>query len=154
MDRAAFPSIQPAGCLDLTGRVRLPTGDEAKGIGNGTTDYVAQGEIGWDGRRGGVYVSGGRRFLEATATAARVDGWQASAGFWRNIGRRSVFGAQASWRDAAVAGDTEPRSVDLYLTRRLSTGWKMEVSGSAGLSEASPDYAAGLNFIWRTTSRR
>jgi hypothetical protein len=140
--------------VDLTSRVRLHTGDTATGLGNGATDYVVQSEVGWDGRKGGVFVSGGRRFLGTTATAARVDGWQASAGYWRNIGKISVFGAQGTWRDASVAGATDPRSIDLFLTRRLSTGWKFEVSGSVGLSNASPDYAAGLNFIWRSANRR
>jgi hypothetical protein len=140
--------------VDLSARVRLPTGSKAKGLGNGATDYVAQTEIGWDGRRGGVFLSGGRRLLEQQAGSARVDGWQASAGYWRNIGKQSVFGMQGNWRDGSTAGSPDPRSVEAYLTRRLSTGWKLEVSASAGLSDASPDYSAGLSFIWRSSSRR
>ena len=61
--------------LDVTGRVRLPTGSTAKGLGTGTTDYAALAEIGWDGNTGGVFVSGGRRLLESTATASRA--WMA-----------------------------------------------------------------------------
>jgi hypothetical protein len=140
--------------VDVTGRMRLPTGDQSVGLGNGATDFVAQTEIGWDGRKGGIFISGGRRFLEDTPTVARVDGWQASAGYWRNIGKISVFGVQGNWRKASIAGAPDPQSVDMFLTRRLSTGWKLEVSGSAGLSNASPDYAAGLNFIWRASNRR
>ena len=140
--------------VDVTGRARLPTGDESVGLGNGATDFVAQSEIGWDGRKGGVFLSAGRRFLEDTPTAARVDGWQASAGYWRSIGKISVFGVQGNWRKASIAAAADPQSVDMFLTRRLSTGWKFEVSGSVGLSDASPDYAVGLNFIWRTTNRR
>ena len=139
--------------LDVTGRVRLPTGDTARGLGTGTTDYAALAELGWDGRRGGVYVSGGRRLLESTDAVERLDGWQASAGYWRNIGKRSVFGMQANWRSATLEGGVDPRSVDAFLTRTLSTGWKLEVSGSAGLSSSSPDYVAGLRFIWRSKRR-
>jgi hypothetical protein len=139
--------------LDVTGRVRLPTGDAEQGLGTGTTDYAALAELGWDGRGGGVFLSGGRRLLESTATVQRQDGWQASAGYWRNIGKLSVFGMQANWRTATLAGGVDPRSVDAFLTRRLSTGWKLEVSGSAGLSKSSPDYVAGLRFIWRTGRR-
>jgi len=133
--------------------VRLPTGDSARGLGTGTTDYAAVTELGWDGRKGGVYISGGRRLLESTDTAERLDGWQASAGYWRNIGKRSVFGMQANWRSATLEGGVDPRSVDAFLTRTLSTGWKLEVSGSAGLSSSSPDYVAGLRFIWRSKRR-
>jgi hypothetical protein len=136
--------------LDLTGRVRLPTGDTTKGLGTGVTDYAALAELGWDGRKGGVFISGGRRLLESTATVTRQDGWQASAGYWRNIGKRSVFGMQANWRKAAIAGGVDPRSVDAFLSRGLSSGWKLEVSGSAGLSDASADYVAGLRFIWKS----
>ena len=45
---------------------------------------------------------------------------------------------------ATLAGGVDPRSIDAYLTRSLSTGWKLEVSGSAGLSKSAPDYVAGL----------
>ncbi len=138
--------------VDLTGRVRLPVGDETKGLGTGATDVITATEIGWDGTRGGVFFGLGRRFLGSVAGYDRQDGWQASAGFWRNIGKISVFGAQTSWRNAALAGGEDPQSVDVYLTRRLSRGWKFEVSAGAGLSNASPDYAFGLNFIWRMTT--
>jgi len=139
--------------LDVTGRVRIPTGDTASGLGTGTTDYAALAELGWDGNKGGVFVSGGRRLLEFTATVARQDGWQASAGYWRNIGKRSVFGMQGNWRTASLAGGVDPRSIDAFLTCSLSTGWKMEVSGSAGLSKSTPDLVAGLRFIWKSGRR-
>lgn len=140
--------------IDVSARARLPTGSLSKHLGIGATDYAAQTEIGWDGRRGGVFISGGRRFLEQLRGSPRRDGWEASAGYWRNIGQRSVFGMQGNWRQSAVAAAADPQSVDAYLTRRLSTGWKLEVTGSAGLSKASPDYAAGLAFIWRSSASR
>lgn len=140
--------------MDLSARARLPAGSETKGLGNGATDFTAQSEIGWDGRRGGVFVSGGRRFLESRPGSTRVDGWQASAGYWRNIGQKSMFGMQGNWRRGSTLGSEDPKSVDAYLTRRLSTGWRLEVSGSAGLSDASPDYSVGLGFIWRSTANR
>jgi hypothetical protein len=47
----------------------------------------------------------------------------------------------------------DPQSIDAFLTRSLSTGWKLEVSGSAGLSKSSPDLVAGLRFIWKSGRR-
>lgn len=139
--------------VDLSARVRLPTGDETLGLGNGTTEYTASTEIGWDGVRGGVFVSAGRRLLENKPGIARIDGWQASAGYWRNIGKRSVFGMQGNWRSASITGTPDSRSIDAYLTRGLGKHWKLEFSGSAGLSDASPDYVVGLGFIWRIGRR-
>lgn len=139
--------------VDVAARVRLPTGSRAKGLGNGTTDFTAQTEIGWDGTRGGIFISGGRRMLESRPGVARVDGWQASAGYWRNIGKRSVFGMQGNWRKSSIAGLPDLKSLDAYLTRGLSTGWKLEASGSAGFSDSNPDYVFGLSFIWRKGKR-
>jgi hypothetical protein len=132
----------------------LPTGDEIKGLGNGTTDYAAVTEIGWAGTNGGLYVGGGRRFLEAILAINRVDGWQANAGFWRNTGKKTVVGMQANWREAATVGGVDPASIDAYLTRRLSSGWKLEISGGAGLTNANADFVFGLNFIWRAINQR
>ena len=55
---------------------------------------------------------------------------------------------------AITAIATDPKSLDAFLTRGLGGGWKLEFTASAGLSEANPDYAAGIGFIWRSSERR
>jgi hypothetical protein len=139
--------------VDLTGRVRLPTGSESRGLGRGTTDYATLAEMGWDGDGGGVFVLGGRQYLESTATVARRDTWQTSAGGWVNVGRATLVGMQGNWRQASRAGGVDPRSVDVFVNVGLAAGWRLDVSGSAGLSKASPDYAAGLGVTWRSAKR-
>lgn len=139
--------------VDVTGRVRLPTGDKKNGLGRGTTDYATLAEIGWDGGRGGVFVLGGRQYLESTATVVRRDTWQGSGGGWVNVGRASLVGAQGNWREASRVGGVASRSVDVFLNLGLVAGWRLDVSGSAGLSKASPDYAVGLGVTWRSSQR-
>jgi len=139
--------------VDFTGRVRLPTGDEDKGLGVGATDYVASTELGWDGDPGGVYVSAGRRFLGDVDTFERVDGWQASAGGWVNISDSAVIGAYYDWRNASVRDGEDPSSVEAYVSWRLNEAWKIELNGGVGLSDASADYTAGLTVIWRSGRR-
>jgi hypothetical protein len=139
--------------VDFTGRVRLPTGDEDKGLGVGATDYVAMTELGWDGDPGGVFVSAGRRFLGDVEGFERVDGWQASAGGWVNISDSAVIGAYYDWRNASVRDGEDPSSVEAYVSWRLNEAWKIELNGGVGLSDASADYSAGLTLIWRSTNR-
>jgi hypothetical protein len=139
--------------VDVTGRVRLPTGDKARGLGRGTTDYATLAEMGWDGKRGGVFVLGGRRYLESTATVKRRDTWQGSGGGWVNVGKASLVGVQGNWREASTATGVDSRSVDVFLNLGLSDGWRLDVTGSAGLSKASPDYAVGLGVTWRSARR-
>lgn len=136
--------------IDFTGRVRLPTGDEDKGLGVGATDYVALTELGWDGEPGGVFVSAGRRFLGDVDNFERVDGWQASAGGWVNVSDAAVVGAYYDWRDSSVSGGEDPGSVEAYVSWRLNDAWKIELNGGVGLSDSSADYTAGLTLIWRS----
>ena len=139
--------------LDLTGRVRLPTGNKQDGLGRGTTDFSTLGEFGWDGNRGGIFLIGGRQFLESTGTLARRDVWLASGGYWINFGRRSGFGMQGNWREATTAGGTAPRSVDLFVNLGVGDNWRIDLNGSAGLSNASADYAVGAGIAWRSGHR-
>jgi hypothetical protein len=140
--------------LDLRGRVRFPTGSRRAGLGSGTTDYAARTEIGYAGRRGGVYLGGGRRFLGEVAGVDRVDGWQASAGAWWVVSPHSTLGVNYDWRNASVRGGEAPRFVEAYAAWYLSDVWKLEINGGAGLSAASPDYAAGFTLTWRGSSTR
>lgn len=140
--------------LDFTGRVRLPTGDEGKGLGVGATDYFALTELGWDGDAGGVFVSTGRRFLGDSDEFERVDGWQAAAGGWIYVSDAAVVGAYYDWRDSSFRGGEDPSSVEAYVSWRLNETWKVELSGGVGLSDSSADYTAGLMVFWRASAAR
>jgi hypothetical protein len=140
--------------VDFTGRVRLPTGSEADGLGVGATDYVALSELGWDGEAGGAFVSAGRRFLGSVDDFERVDGWQASVGGWINVSDSAVVGAYYDWRDSSTRDGEDPSSLEAYVSWRLNDAWKIEVNGGVGLSDATADYTAGLTLIWRSSAPR
>jgi hypothetical protein len=135
--------------LDLIGRVRLPTGDETKGTGTGATDYIVQTELGLDMDSGGAYVSGGRRMLGDVAGLQRVDGWQAGAGIWANVGRRTVTGLYYDWRDASTPTGEDPRELGVYVIVRMTRSWKVELDAGGMMSDTGPDYTAGLTVFWR-----
>lgn len=135
--------------LDITGRVRLPTGDEMKGTGTGATDYIAQTELGFDGNAGGMYVMGGRRFLGSTKFVQRISGWQAGAGTWVNMGNTAVLGTYYDWREASTLSAANPSEVGAYLTLKLTHTWKMELNVGKALHRTGADYSAGVMFTWR-----
>jgi hypothetical protein len=137
--------------FQATGRVRLPTGDEDKGLGNGATDYAAIGELGYNGDSNGLYVSAGRRFLgDSDSGSEREDGWQAGVGGWIRTSERSRVGLSYTWREATRDGRDDPSEAGAYLSYALSDQLRMSVSAAAGLSDASPDYRAGVRFTWRS----
>jgi hypothetical protein len=136
--------------LDVSGRVRFPTGDEEKGLGVGTTDYTLSGELGTSGEPGGVWVSAGRRFLGDRTGVDRQDGWQASLGGWLRAGEQTRVGASYWWRDASIDGNEEPSGVSAYVSYRMSDSLRLSVTGGAGLSDATADYTAGVRLTWRS----
>jgi hypothetical protein len=134
---------------DVIARVRLPTGDEVKGTGTGATDYGLQGEVGIDAEAGGVYASGGRRFLGATTGLQRIDGWQAGAGAWINFGESAVLGAYYDWRQGSATNVEDPSEVGAYLTLKMSEAWKIEGNIGKALNSDGADYSVGATLIWR-----
>jgi hypothetical protein len=139
--------------LDLSGRVRLATGDEDKGLGVGATDYGLSAEIGIDKDAGGAYFSAGRRFLGDSDTLEREDGWQASIGGWRNLGERTSIGAGYDWRQSSSGNGDDPAEIYAYLSVKMSDSWKINLNGSGGLNDASADYSVGVNVTWRAIDR-
>lgn len=139
--------------VDLTGRVRLPTGDEDKGLSLGVTDYAAIGEVGYDGAGHGVYLSGGRRFLSNAKSFKRVDGWQAGLGGWAKPSDNTTVGAYVDWRESSSGAGDDPAEVGAYWTYKVSKAWKVGLNASAGLTDASPDYGVGVTLSWRANER-
>lgn len=134
--------------LDVTGRVRIPTGSESKGLSVGTTDYVLASEFGVDRGEGGAYISAGRRFPGSNGSLRRTDGWQAGFGGWRNLGERSVLSAGLDWRESSVGGE-DPAEAYLAWSRRIGKHLKVGLSAGKGLNSASADYSAGMSLTWR-----
>jgi hypothetical protein len=139
--------------IDLSGRVRLPTGDEDKGLGIGATDYGLSTEIGIDKDSGGGYVSFGRRFLGDVSGLQREDGWQAGIGGWFNATERTSLGVGYDWRESSIAAGTDPAEIYAYVSVKMSDAWRINVNASAGLNDASADYGAGVTLTWRAVGR-
>lgn len=135
--------------VEVSGRARLPSGDEKRGLGVGTVDYAVVTEVGVSGDAGGAYVSTGYRFLgQRDDGPERQDGMQAGVGFWLPAGNRVRVGAFGNWREASVDGNDDPASAGAYVSYRMSERLRVTFTGSGGLSDASPDYVAGIRFNW------
>lgn len=136
--------------FDVTTRVRFPTGDERKGLGVGATDYTLNGELGTSWTTGGVYFSAGRRFLgDRAGLVDRQDGWQSSLGGWVRTSEKTRVGGYFSWRDSSFENGEDPSEIGAYLSYRMSDRLRLSLNGNAGLSEASPNFGAGLRVTWR-----
>jgi len=133
----------------ITARVRLPSGDDDKGLGVGAVDYALLTEVGVSNDLGGAYVSAGYRFLgEREEGPERQDGMLAGVAAWLPIGNRMRVGAFGNWRQASVDGDDDPATAGAYVSYRMAERLRVTFTATGGLSDASPDYIAGVRFNW------
>ncbi|SEP77638.1 hypothetical protein SAMN04488038_101452 [Solimonas aquatica] len=135
--------------LDLIGRVKFASGRQSEGLGTGTTDYSAGGELGWSGAGGGLYAAGARRFVGSTATLQRVDAWQWSGGGWLYLGTMAELGASYSHRQATVATGTDSRMLETTLALLFGASWRLNLYLNRGLSDGAADLGGGLGLSWQ-----
>lgn len=134
--------------LDVMGRVRLPTGDEDRGLGTGEVDYglIATLEKGFDGFA--INAKGGRRFLGDSAGRNRQDGWLAGAGVSVDLSKETEIGTSIDWREAAFDTSADPADVDIYVRYNLTKDLRINVYALAGLSDGSPNFGTGFSLTW------
>lgn len=138
-----------AAYVEVSARARLPTGDEERGLGVGAVDYGLVTEVGVSSNSGGAYVTAGYRFLgQRDGGPERQDGIQAGIGAWLPAGNRVRVGAFGNWREASVEGNDDPANAGAYVSYRMSERLRVTLTASGGLSDASPDYMAGIRFNW------
>jgi hypothetical protein len=139
--------------VDLNARVRLPTGDDEKGLGVGATDYGLGGEFGVSTKPGGAYVSAGYRFRGDTARRNRRDGAVAGIGGWLKVTKKTELGVSYDWRESSSGRGEDPQEAGGYIARQMTDQVRRELNGRAGLTDNTPDYAVGVRVSWRQKRR-
>jgi hypothetical protein len=95
----------------------------------------------------------GRRFLGNVSGVQREDGWQYGLGAWIDATDTIVLGAFYDQRNASVRGGEDLKEAGLYITKAVTKSLKIELSGSAGLSDSNADYEVGVTLIWKSLDR-
>jgi len=144
-------SIGEDNYLDLTGRVTLPTGDVAKDLGTGETDFTMLAEFGHDFDGAGVYAFGGYKFRGG---ATREDGAQFGAGGYFRPFDGVIAGVDAGWSESSINGLDQSADLTAYSSFGLSSDWRVSLYALTGLTDNAPDFGAGLRLTWRADFRR
>lgn len=137
--------------LDLTGRVTLPTGDVAKDLGTGETDFTMLAEFGHDFDGAGVYAFGGYKFRGG---ATRDDGAQFGAGGYFKPVDGVIAGVDAGWSESSINGLDQSADLTAYSSFTVSPDWRISLYALTGLTDNAPDFGAGLRLTWRADFRR
>ena len=134
--------------FDLTGKVKLPTASEEKGLGTGTTDFTAEAELTQMFGQTAVSVRGGRRFNGSTAAFPLQDVWQAGAGIYHTVDELTL-GLDYDWREGALPTAPDRSELTGSIGFKLNDSFRLQGYAYTGLSDGSPDLGGGLQLVYR-----
>lgn len=134
--------------FDAVGKVKLPTASEAKFLGTGSTDFVAQGELLHSFGDVSVSAYAGRRFNGSSDLYELQDAWVGGVGAYLNADQ-VTFGLDYDWREASTATGPDISEITASATYKLSDGLRLQGYGYKGLADGSPDLGGGLQILVR-----
>jgi hypothetical protein len=143
-----FDALAPASgawSLDATLKIKLPTGDETRGLGTGEADYTAVADLRRALKRGAFVASVGYRVRGEPAGVDLEDGWLASVGAVRRLAPTTTGSVFVDYRASSVPGYEAIREVSAALSRRLGDSWRVQGYLVKGLSDTTLDLGAGLS---------
>lgn len=135
--------------LDLTGRVKLPTADEDKGLGTGLTDAYAQIDLYQSFGSFTPLFTVGYRFSGSNAAYPLKDGPYISGGLAYLVSKGIVIGAVYDWRSKIVSGTPDAQDAVGFASVDLNEKWNLLGYVIAGFNDAAPDFGLGAGLTYR-----
>ncbi|HKU46839.1 MAG TPA: transporter [Burkholderiales bacterium] len=132
--------------VDLTGKVKLGTADESKGLGTGEHDFAALIDLYKTYDRVTGFGGIGYHVMGDSPTLQLENAWSANLGASYRLDERDSVGAMLEGRQRVAAGGARQRDLMGFWTRRLDGGWKAQAYGLIGLADGSPDWGAGASL--------
>jgi hypothetical protein len=131
--------------VDLTGKVKLPTADETKGLGTGETDVIFLLDLYRTFDRITGFGGVGYHILGDSPSLPLKNAWSANLGASYKLDERDSVGASLEGRERVVAGGARQRELVGFFVRKLDRDWKAQVYALVGLADGSPDWGFGLS---------
>lgn len=131
--------------LDLTGKVKLATADEAKGLGTGEHDFIFLADVYRTFERITGFAGIGFHILGDAPGQPLDNVWSASLGAIYKIDDRDSGGLSLDGRERVAPGASRQRELMAFFTRKLDRLWKAQAYGLIGLADGSPDWGFGLS---------
>ncbi len=134
--------------LDVTGKVKLGTADEEKGLGTGETDYTLQldGYVFQDDFLWMATV--GYKWRGDSPGLDLDDTWFAAGGMAVRMPAESRVGTLVSYRPEVVDGGEDAMDVTLFYDRDFAPALGAQLYVLAGLTDGSPDWGIGGSVSW------
>ena len=134
--------------IDLTGKIKFPTADEEKGLGNGVTDYSIESDFTWFSGQTALFCTLGYKFMGDPETYELNDVMYASVGVARQLSSRFSSGLLYDVREASTDAGTATSEATAYGSYKMNDSFKFLLYGVKGFSDASADYGLGFTVTY------
>jgi hypothetical protein len=145
----SFDTGGPFG-IDLTGKAKIATADEDKGLGTGANDYGLAVDV--YRAFGATTVFGGVGYtMLGDSDYVEVDGIaNASLGVSHKLGATgNSVGVAYDWRQAASSSFDDRSELTGFYSFGGQSPNRFQVYATAGLSDGSPDWGGGIGYTRR-----
>ena len=131
--------------LDLTGRVKLPSGDAGKGLGTGSTDVGFQVDAYQTLERLTVFADLGYTFFGRSDYVELRNAANYGVGASRKLSDMDSVGASLDGRERVSPGGSPQRELTLFWNRRADRLTRVQAYLLFGLANGSPDIGVGVS---------
>lgn len=135
--------------FDFTGRIKLPTADDAKGLGTGKTDYYIEGNYHHTFGKIMPFATLGYRFLGRSAAYPVKDGCYATVGVARPMTERTTAGVALTWRERIVTDADDATEAMVFIAHQLDSDWRLQGFALTGFTDASPTLGLGISAAYK-----
>ena len=132
--------------LDVTGRIKLPTASEKRGLGSGKADFAVQLDANRDVQRAAFFGTVGYKWLGDPDGLNLKNVVYGSLGASYKVTDAGTLGAAYDFATAAVDGAKRPSEMSVFFTQKFSRTAKLNFYLLRGLSDASPDWGGGIKY--------
>lgn len=142
-----FYSDELGVALDLTGKVKFGTADEAKGLGTGEQDYTVRADLFKFYEQFTLLASAGYKFRGDTEYLDLENVLIGSLGGVYALNEKVRFGLMYDYREAALMDGDAVSELSAFTSRRISDRVQMQFYAFTGFSDSSADWGAGFLLL-------
>jgi hypothetical protein len=132
--------------VDLTGKVKLGTADESKGLGTGENDFSFGADLYRTIDRTTLFASLGYTIFGEPPGFRLDNGFYWSLGASWKLPPRESVGVSLDGRQAVAPGSGDQRELIGFWTRALEGAWKAQAYFLVGFADGSPDFGGGFTL--------
>lgn len=134
--------------IDLTAKLKLPTGDEQRGLGTGSVDKTIQVEPYKTIDRFTLFGTLGYTFFGDSDVVELKNGYLYEVGVSTRLDATDSVGGSLYGRPRVVEGGSPQRELTLFWNRRVAKAQRLQAYFLLGLADGSPDVGIGASALF------